>query len=382
MAIDGETPPPTPPTKLDSSSPFFVGPQDRPGDLITPTKLKRDNYEDWAADVRTALKSKRKFGFLNGTYRKPEPPCTQDDWETLHAMLVSWIMNTIDPEVKTNLSKYDDAYLLWNHLKSLYSVVNGPRIQQLKSRIARCEQTATMPVSTYFGKLNVLWDELGKHEPIICCKCGLCKCELGAEHEKRREDNKLQEFLMGLYAPYYAQIRSNLLSYYPLPTLEKAFNQVIQEERVRCGDADEDTVEKKPEVVGFFVNTLGRGRGRVEKVDKSGLMCSHCKKSGHELVNCFDLLGYPEWWETRSQGRGSTGRGRGGGRGNSGRGQSVRANVADTGSGAQPVGQPLSTPPHGFSADQWKTLVAAFGNSNTSTDHLNGPSFEGADWHR
>ena len=80
-------------------------------------------------------------------------------------MLVSWLMNTIDPEVKSTLSHYDDAYLLWKHLKERFSDVNGPRVQQLKSNISRCEQSADMSVSTYYGKLNVLWDELSHHEP-------------------------------------------------------------------------------------------------------------------------------------------------------------------------------------------------------------------------
>lgn len=45
------------------------------------------------------------------------------------------------------------------------------------------------------------------------------------------------------------------------------------------------------------------------------LQCSHCKKSGHDLANCFKLNGYPEWWGERNKlpvnhaasGRGRTG---------------------------------------------------------------------------
>ena len=76
-------------------------------------------------------------------------------------------MNTIEPEVRSTLSNYDDAYLLWKHLKERFSVVNGPRYQQIKTSILRSEQTAAMTVSTYYGKLNVSWDELSSHEPIL-----------------------------------------------------------------------------------------------------------------------------------------------------------------------------------------------------------------------
>lgn len=86
--------------------------------------------------------------------------------------LVSWITNTIDPEVSLTLSYYDNAKNLWDDLHERYFVVNGTRIQQLKPEIIRCEQSKTMHVATYFGKLKVLWDELALHEPLLLCKCG------------------------------------------------------------------------------------------------------------------------------------------------------------------------------------------------------------------
>ncbi|KAL5706931.1 hypothetical protein ACHQM5_025037 [Ranunculus cassubicifolius] len=147
-------PPPSKPEKLDISSPFYLGPQDRPGDFITPSRFNGENYDDWAGEIETALQARRKFGFLDGTITSPSPPCTQSDWLTIHAMLVSWIMNTIVPEVKSTLSKYKDAKRLWDTLKERFALVNGPRIQQLKSAIAACRQTNTMTVATYYGKLT------------------------------------------------------------------------------------------------------------------------------------------------------------------------------------------------------------------------------------
>ena len=50
MAGDGNPPPPPP--KLDPFSPFFLGPQDCPGDFLTSTRLgPDDNYADWALDI-------------------------------------------------------------------------------------------------------------------------------------------------------------------------------------------------------------------------------------------------------------------------------------------------------------------------------------------
>nr|KAJ0187171.1 hypothetical protein LSAT_V11C900483680 [Lactuca sativa] len=105
---------------------------DRPGDYITPNRLRGDNYDDWAGDIQMALEARRKFGVLDGTITERTPPVTESDWNTINAMIVSWIMNTIDPEVKCYLAKHRNAKKVWDTLKSRYDVVNGPRIQQLE----------------------------------------------------------------------------------------------------------------------------------------------------------------------------------------------------------------------------------------------------------
>lgn len=76
---DDETPPP-PPTKIEPNSPFFLGSQDRPRDFTTLTRLRADNYADWAGDLQTTLEARRKFEFLDGTITAPVPLCTQSDW--------------------------------------------------------------------------------------------------------------------------------------------------------------------------------------------------------------------------------------------------------------------------------------------------------------
>ena len=54
------------------------------------------------------------------------------------------------------LSNYDNAKRFQDDLREWFCVVNGPRIQQLKSQITKCEQSKTMTVAIYFGKLKVL----------------------------------------------------------------------------------------------------------------------------------------------------------------------------------------------------------------------------------
>ncbi|XP_021721579.1 uncharacterized protein LOC110689158 isoform X2 [Chenopodium quinoa] len=368
--MPGDDTPPPPPPRIDITSPYYLGPHDRPDDFITPTRLRGENYDEWAGDIQTALEARRKFVFLDGTITTPSSPCTQTDWNTIHAMLISWLMNTIDPEVKSTLSKYKDAKRLWDTLKMRFAVVNGPRIQQLKSSIARCEQSKAMTVASYFGKLTALWEELNNHEPLITCSC--CdKCTAGIEHEKHRDTARLHEFLMGLYTDFYASTRTNILSQDPLPTLDRAYQLITQDERIRTSTQVPDV--QPPDVVGFALRT-NQGKPKPgaseNKSDRAAMLCSHCKKTGHLVSSCFELKGFPEWWPNPSK-RGKAG--------TKGRGQ-ARANATVAGSTSQPNNADIAaTSSQMFTADQWKAIAGFIGNTKVPDDRLNGP-VEGADW--
>ncbi|KAL9241264.1 hypothetical protein vseg_015395 [Gypsophila vaccaria] len=302
-------------TKIDSSSPFYTALHDRPGDFITPVRLKLNNYDEWSHAIRLALRARRKFGFLDGTIKSPTPPATKADWETVHSMLVSWLSNTIDPEVKSLLPRYEDAKRLWDDLSERFNVVNGPRIQQLKSDINDCSQTNTMSVAVYFSKLSMLWDELDKHEPLISCSCGKCECDVGKQHAARRDSDRVHRFLLGLESKSYGHLRSNLLSHDPLPNLNRAFQAISQEERVRGMDRTKEPIS---EVTGFSVRSsspsVSRSSSYLTKADKQKLVCTHCKKRGHDVSMCFDLLDeLPDWWYelkgAKPPGKGGRGRG-------------------------------------------------------------------------
>ncbi|XP_060675585.1 uncharacterized protein LOC132804998 [Ziziphus jujuba] len=347
----GDEQPRSLPPKMEMNSPFFLGTGDRPGDFITPTCLRGDNYDDWASDIQLALEARRKFEFLEGTITGPQPPYTQSDWNTVNAMLVSWITNTIDPETS----------------------------------IAKCEQPKSMSVTTYYGKLNVLWEELFKHEPLISCNC-CSSCTAASLHQARREQGKLHDFLMGLNTDLYAQLRTNILSQDPLPSLDRAYQLVIQDERVRLAKTVSE--DKPAEVLGFAVRTgAGRGRGKMERP-----VCSHCKKTGHEsstcwsLVayphchkhchdknHCYEIVGYPEGWSDQNKADGGAGRSRqlaGRGRG------SARANAASSTIGASST---KSSPDQLFTPEQWQALAGLIGNAQVPDDRLNG-KFDTKSW--
>lgn len=122
-------------------SPYDLNSNDNPGNIITQVQLQGENYEEWARAIRTSLRARRKWGFIEGTIEQPsEGSFEMEDWWMMQSMLVSWILNTIKPSLRSTVSYMENAQDLWKDIKERFSVINGPRIQQLKSDLAECKQ--------------------------------------------------------------------------------------------------------------------------------------------------------------------------------------------------------------------------------------------------
>ena len=129
---------PPPPLHIDPSSPYYLASGDQPGNLITHVQLRGDNYLAWSRAMTLALKSRRKFFFLDGTITKPTEKKKLLDWETVNSMLVSWMLRSMDLKVASSLPYHENAKHLWDLLAKKYRVSNGPRLQQLCGAIIDC----------------------------------------------------------------------------------------------------------------------------------------------------------------------------------------------------------------------------------------------------
>ncbi|KAK4416144.1 hypothetical protein Salat_2721800 [Sesamum alatum] len=114
-------------------------------------------------------------------------------------MLVSWMLNTIEPTLRSTITYMEIAKDLWEDIKERFSIANGPRVQQIKAELANCKQRDLL----------------------------------------------------------YGAVRSNILSTNPLPNWNKAYSLVCQEERVRNISRGK---EERGEVVSFAVKTNTGGR--------------------------------------------------------------------------------------------------------------------------
>ncbi|XP_071917923.1 uncharacterized protein [Coffea arabica] len=234
--------------------------------------------------MRTALRAKKKCGFIDGTVKQPDDDSPDlEDWWTVNSMAVSWILNTIEPTIRSTITYIEITKDLWEDIQESLSIANKPRVQQIKGVLAEWKRRG-LPIVTYYGRLKHLWKEFANYDQIPTCQCGRCMCNLSVQFDKKREEEKVHQFLMGLDDTMYGTIRSNILSTEPLPSISKAYSLICHEERVRNMSKEK---EGCGEPISFVVHAnIGGGRLRTRTKDKPAL-CSYCNRGGHDAENCF-----------------------------------------------------------------------------------------------
>ncbi|KAL1205522.1 Retrovirus-related Pol polyprotein from transposon RE1 [Cardamine amara subsp. amara] len=137
------------------------------------------------------------------------------------------------------------------------------------------------------------------------------------------------------------------------------------------------SMEDRVPVMGFSTTTQSSTvQAATTRFPRSTLVCTHCGKTGHETSNCFQVIGFPEWWNDKgksSGGRGSRGRGfNNQGRGRGGRGSGVLAKNIQIGEGVTSDDLKGTGIQH-FTPDQWAYL-ASFLNTQqqNNPDKLSG----------
>ena len=204
-------------------------------------------------------------------------------------MLRSHVLLTIHETISTSMSDLDDSHELWTHIQRCFGVKNGQRVQRIKTELATCREKGS-PIETYYGKLTQLWRSLADYQ----------QAKTTEEVRKEREHEKLHQFLMGLDESVYGPVKSALLSWVPLPSLEEAYNTLTQDEESKSLSLLND---ERHDGVSFAVQTTSRTRNFNETRDSTdNRVCSNCRRNGHLAKNGFKLIGYPPWLEEKLRG--------------------------------------------------------------------------------
>nr|KAJ0222898.1 hypothetical protein LSAT_V11C200060820 [Lactuca sativa] len=243
--------------------------------------LLRDvNYSDWENEMTNALYAKNKIGFFDGT----QPMLKEDsieltNWKRCNAMVRGWLVSSTEKEIKGSVKYATTARDMWLDLKERFGKENAPWVYELRRAVTSIQKN-NLTVSSYYTKLRSVWDEIQSISQIPACSCTGCTCRINKEIAKLRDKERLYDYLVGLDEEFNA-VKTQILSSSPLPTLTAGYHLVSQDEQQRQ----------------IRVALHDNRNKSIKSEDK---WCTHCKKTGHMVDGCFELIGYLEWWNTKN----------------------------------------------------------------------------------
>jgi hypothetical protein len=266
------------------ASPFYLPHGESPGTILVSQPLIGKNYNTWSRSMIIALTAKNKLAFVDGSLLQPavESGVEYQAWIRCNNMVLSWILNSVSKEIAASVIYIDTCHGMWLDLKECFSQKNGPRVFQLQKSISALTQDNSS-VSCYFTQLKSLWDELSNYRPIPPCSCGGMKVVAAHYHQEY-----VYQFLMGLNESFTA-IRGQILLMEPLPSINKVFSMITQEEK------QQEISVKNPsfnlESTALMTAPVARFVKQPYRKDKP--VCTHCKVPGHTADKCYWLHGFP-----------------------------------------------------------------------------------------
>ncbi|KAF3781664.1 hypothetical protein EJ110_NYTH36296 [Nymphaea thermarum] len=254
-------------------------------------KLDGHNYELWSRSFMLSVKGHRKRHIIE----EDEPTNKSGKyltWEEDDSMVMSWIMNSVQPQIAFTITYYTTAKEMWEFLRQTYSQdKNVSKILQVEEEKLHNLRQGSQDLSQYFATVKATYERLKFLRP----PCKSC-------YKSHFEPTMVAKFLAGL-SPEYAAAKDQMLTGSEIPDLSDAYNRLSclaislsQPAGVTPASA---LAVGSGRGHGSTYSTRGRGIGR-ETGGRGRFQCTYCGKIGHLEDRCWDKHGRPS---SLSQGR-------------------------------------------------------------------------------
>ncbi|XP_073226863.1 uncharacterized protein [Cicer arietinum] len=287
MADIPSSPPLPPPPPFDPPHPnrdpnnlFYIHPNENLFLLLVSPVLDASNYHAWARAMYMYLEMKNKYGYIDGSIKKPDLTASDfSAWKRCNTLVLSWLYHSISPDIVGSILWIDDASVVWQELKNRFSQGDFIRISQITSDLTTVKQ-GNSTVMAYFTTLKKLSNELFNFRHIPSCTSS----SIGLN------DN-------------YSSVRFQILLLDPLSPLTKVYSMILQQERqLNIGLLPEPTILAIDSRNSF--NKPPNGKPKSTFKPNSGKpqnprLCTNCKKTNHTVDKCFFLHGFPPGYQTK-----------------------------------------------------------------------------------
>ena len=137
-------------------------------------KLARGNFILWKTQVLPALRGAQVTGLLDNTDAAPpkmveitkadkttalEPNPLYGPWITKDQQVLSYLLNSMSPEILAQVVGKDSTFELWTTVTNLFASQSQSRITNLRIAITNTKK-GSMSSSAYMAKMKSLGDEL------------------------------------------------------------------------------------------------------------------------------------------------------------------------------------------------------------------------------
>ncbi|KAF9612501.1 hypothetical protein IFM89_000423 [Coptis chinensis] len=263
--------------------------------------------------VNDDLEKKKKSKILTD-----DPPnsndSTYEDWMASNSMVLTWLWNSMEPKVLTNVQFLPTEKQVWSSLKEMYSQENNlSRIYDLFESLFKTKQ-GDQPIDEYYSTMKGLWEELLLYQPFTV--------NLEKQREQR-EHFQVALLLHGLNSEY-SVYKDQILASETVPSAAQAFSR-LKRKRLEHGEFV-PVAKESSALLSTPSNRGGRGgfgggrgfngrgargnsgfgrgnrggfggrRGRGDRYDGTDeRKCTYCGKDGHTEPFCWDKHGKPAY---------------------------------------------------------------------------------------
>ncbi|KAL3642652.1 hypothetical protein CASFOL_013467 [Castilleja foliolosa] len=225
----------------------------------------------------------------------------------------------MQPDLMRQFIEYQTSRELWNGISETYrSGEDALQIYDLNIQATRLVQ-GEQSLERYYQACQAIWREIDRRDPN--------EMETANDilkYNKKIQTFRLYQFIHGADAAFDA-VKRDLLKETPLPTVEMAYS-ALRREAARVIIVNRSTTASDEIGTGLMARNqktyqasksanprpqpkTGTQTAAVPPPEKSKMKCDHCNKMGHLKEKCFEIIGYPDWYENNPKFSGKPKRG-------------------------------------------------------------------------
>ena len=251
-----------------------------------------------------------RLGYLHGTIAQPnEADASHAKWYAENQKVKGWLLTSMAPDIMKRYLRIRTAHEIWKALeKVFYDGSDESRIFALNRRAFSTKQEG-QSISTYYGDLTEIFQELDYRDKVV-----MKDPDDVLAYRQSVERLRVHIFLVGL-DPEFEQLQGEIFRKDSPLDLEETY-AYVRRDAVRR--ATLHGVPKPIESSAMLAQHRSSGSGSNRPSDRSGsnrssgwvqnrssgsgqnqVTCTHCGRGGHNQTQCYQLVGYPEWWGDR-----------------------------------------------------------------------------------